>query len=371
MPSNLKVDIKIFMIYIDSASSTKILNEILEEIKPFLEDHYANASSKHKCADFVKSAINLARERVSNAINSESEEVIFTSGATESINLAIKGIITDYSNSHIITAQTEHKAVLESCKYLESVGVEVTYLKVDQNGLISLDELKSSIQKNTVLVSIQFANNEIGTIQDVKSIGKICKDNNIPFMCDATQALGKVEVDVEKLNIDLLCLSSHKINGPKGVGSLYKRKRIKINPLLHGGAQEGGLRAGTLNTAGIVGFGKACEIAKNNLEMNHKKLSKIQAEFEMFIEINKKGEVIAKSVSRLPHISNIILNEDAETFMIRNKDKICVSTGSACSSSIETNSHVLEALHLKEKIKNCVRFSFGRDQKLDLSQLLF
>ena len=347
------------MIYLDSAASSPTFKEVIKEMKPYIEGHFSNASSKHKCADNVKSAINLARERVSNAINSGSEEVIFTSGATESINLAIKGIITDYSDNHIITTQTEHKAVLESCKYLESVGIEVTYLEVDQNGLISLDELKSSIQRNTVLVSIQFANNEIGTVQDIKSIGKICKDSNIPFMCDATQALGKLEVDVEKLNIDLLCISSHKINGPKGVGSLYKRRRIKINPLLHGGAQEGGLRAGTLNTAGIVGFGKACEIAKNNLEINHQKLSEIQAEFETFLENNKKGEVIAKSVSRLPHISNIILNEDAETFMIRNKDKICVSTGSACNSSIETYSHVLDALNLKEKIKKCVRFSFS------------
>jgi len=360
------------MIYLDSASSTYISNEVLKEMKPFLEDTHlwANPSSKHKCAELPKKAILNARTRIADLINSDSEEVIFTSGATESINLAIKGIITDYSDSHIITTQTEHKAVLESCKYLESVGVEVTYLGVDENGLISLNELKNSIQKNTVLISVQFANNEIGTIQDIESIGRVCKDSNIPFMCDATQAIGKLEVDVEELNIDLLCLSSHKINGPKGVGSLYKRTKIKINPLLHGGGQEGGLRAGTLNTAGIVGFGKACEIAKNNLEMNHQKLSKIQAEFETFIESNKKGEVIAKSVSRLPHISNIILNEEAETFMIRNKDKICVSTGSACNSSIETHSHVLEALHLKEKIKNCVRFSFENKShlvsKLDL-----
>lgn len=360
------------MIYLDSASSTYISNEVLKEMKPFLEDTHlwANPSSKHKCAELPKKAILNARARIADLINSDSEEVIFTSGATESINLAIKGIITDYSDSHIITTQTEHKAVLESCKYLESVGVEVTYLGVDENGLISLNELKNSIQKNTVLISVQFANNEIGTIQDIESIGRVCKDSNIPFMCDATQAIGKLEVDVEKLNIDLLCLSSHKINGPKGVGSLYKRKRIKINPLIHGGGQEGGLRAGTLNTAGIVGFGKACEIAKNNLKMNHQKLSEIQTEFETFIESNKKGEVIAKSVSRLPHISNIILNEEAETFMIRNKDKICVSTGSACNSSIETHSHVLDALHLKEKIKKCVRFSFENKtllvSKLDL-----
>jgi cysteine desulfurase len=360
------------MIYLDSASSTYISNEVLKEMKPFLEDTHlwANPSSKHKCAELPKKAILNARTRIADLINSDSEEVIFTSGATESINLAIKGIITDYSDSHIITTQTEHKAVLESCKYLESVGVEVTYLGVDENGLISLDELKNSIQKNTVLISVQFANNEIGTIQDIESIGRVCKNNNIPFMCDATQAIGKLEVDVEKLNIDLLSLSSHKINGPKGVGSLYKRNRIKINPLIHGGGQEGGLRAGTLNTAGIVGFGKACEIAKNNLKMNHQKLSEIQTEFETFIESNKKGEVIAKSVSRLPHISNIILNEEAETFMIRNKDKICVSTGSACNSSIETHSHVLDALHLKEKIKKCVRFSFENKtllvSKLDL-----
>jgi len=359
------------MIYFDSASSTPISKEVLKEMQPFLEAHFANSSSKHKCADVVKSAIDLSRKRVSNLINSDSEEVIFTSGATESINLAIKGIIEDYSNSHIITTQIEHKAVLESCKYLESVGVEVTYLSVDENGLISLEELNQSIRKNTVLVSVQFANNEIGTIQDVESIGRICKDNNIPFMCDATQAIGKLEVNVEKLNIDLLCLSSHKINGPKGVGALYKRKKIRLNPLLHGGDQEYGLRAGTLNTAGIVGFGKACEIAERDLNENYEKLSKTQTEFETFIESNNKGEVIAKSVSRLPHISNIILNEDAETFMIRNKDKICVSTGSACNSSIETHSHVLKALKLKDKTKNCLRFSFDKNLSASLVDIKF
>jgi cysteine desulfurase len=348
------------MIYLDSASSTPILKEVIKEMKPFLEDHYANPSSKHKCADVVKPAIDLARERVSNVINSGSEEVIFTSGATESINLAIKGIITNYSDSHIITTQIEHKAVLESCKYLESIGVEVTYLGVDQNGVISLDELKSSIQNNTVLISVQFANNEIGTIQDVESIGKICKENNIPFMCDVTQVIGKLEVDVERLNIDLLCLSSHKIHGPKGVGALYKRKKIKLTPLLHGGDQEGGLRAGTLNTAGIVGFGKACEIAKNDLGKNHKKLSEIQAEFESFIESNNKGQVIAKNASRLPHISNIQLNEEADTFINRNKGTLCVSTGSACNSNIITQSLVLKAIGMTEQdSKRCVRFSFS------------
>ena len=359
------------MIYLDSAASTPALNEVLKEMKPFIEGHFSNASSKHKCADIVKSAIDLARERVSNVINSNTEEVIFTSGATESINLAIKGTIEDYSNSHIITTEIEHKAVLESCKYLESVGVEVTYLSVDENGLISLEELNQSIRKNTVLVSVQFANNEIGTIQEVESIGRICKENNITFMCDATQVIGKLEVDVEKLNIDLLCLSSHKINGPKGVGSLYKRKKIKLNPLLHGGDQEGGLRAGTLNTAGIVGFGKACEIAKRDIKENYDKLSIIQSEFEIFIESNNKGEVIAKNVSRLPHISNIILNEDAESFMIRNKDKICVSTGSACNSSIETPSHVLKALNLGENVKKCLRFSFDKNLSASLLDIKF
>lgn len=348
------------MIYLDHASSSYISSEVLKEMKPFEYETqlWANSSSKHKCAKIVKSAIDLARARVSDAINSNPEEVIFTSGATEAINLAIKGIITDYSDSHIITIQTEHKAVLESCKYLQSVGVEVTYITVDQNGVISLDDLKSSIKDNTVLISVQFANNEIGTIQDIESIGRICNEKRIPFMCDATQALGKIEIDVEKSNIDLLCLSSHKINGPKGVGSLYKRKNIKLNPLIHGGDQEGGLRAGTLNTAGIIGFGKACEIANRDLSKNQKKISAIKSEFEEYIESNKIGSVIAKDVSRVPHISNIMLNEEAENFILRNEHNICVSTGSACNSSIETPSHVLTALNLNEKTKNCVRFSF-------------
>tara|TARA_B100000683_G_scaffold245525_1_gene256530 strand:- start:14926 stop:16032 length:1107 start_codon:yes stop_codon:yes gene_type:complete len=348
------------MIYLDHASTSYISSEVLKEMKPFqYETHlWANYSSIHKCSKIVRSAIDLARERVSNAINSNPEEIIFTSGATEAINLAIKGIVTDYSNSHIITVQTEHKAVLESCKYLQSVGVEVTYIGVDRNGVISLEDLKSSIKDNTVLISVQFANNEIGTIQDIESIGRICNDKRIPFMCDATQALGKIEIDIEKLNIDLLCLSSHKINGPKGVGSLYKRKNIKLNPLIHGGDQERGLRAGTHNTAGIIGFGKACEIANRDLSKNFKELSVIQSEFEDYIDNNNLGSVIAKDVSRVPHISNIILNEEAENFILRNEHKICVSTGSACNSSIETPSHVLTAINLNEKIKNCVRFSF-------------
>jgi cysteine desulfurase len=362
------------MIYLDSASSTYISNEVLKEMKPFLEDTHlwANPSSKHKCAELPKKAILNARTRIADLINSDSEEVIFTSGATESINLAIKGIITDYSDSHIITTQTEHKAVLESCKYLESVGVEVTYLGVDENGLISLDELKNSIQKNTVLISVQFANNEIGTIQDIESIGRVCKNNNIPFMCDATQAIGKLEVDVEKLNIDLLSLSSHKINGPKGVGALYKRKKIRLNSLLHGGDQEYGLRAGTLNTAGIVGFGKDCEIAKRDIQENHQKLSEIQADFESFIESNNIGKVIAKNASRLTHISNIQLNEEADTFINRNKGNICVSTGSACNSNIITQSHVLKAIKLSAENSNrCVRFSFNKNSNIaDINKII-
>lgn len=346
------------MIYLDSASTTPISEEVLNEMKPFLIDNYSNPSSNHKCAEIAKSAIKLARKRASNLISSTPNEIIYTSGATESINLAIKGIIQDYSNSHIITTKIEHKAVLESCKYLESIGVEVTYLEVDQNGLISIDDLKNSIQKNTILISIQLGNNEIGTIQNIESIGLICRKQEIPLLCDATQAIGKVEINVEKLNIDLLCVSSHKINGPKGVGFLFKRNNIKLTPLLHGGDQEGGVRAGTLNTAGIVGFGKACEIAKKDIQENHKNLAKIQSDFEYYIESNYIGEVIAKNVSRLPHISNIVLNEEAISFINRNIEKICVSTGSACNSSIETQSHVLKSLNLKNKIKNCVRFSF-------------
>ena len=236
---------------------------------PYFTDFYGNASSNHTFGKKAKEAIEKSRVQVSNLINCNNKEIIFTSGATESINLGVKGYVEANSDkgNHIITVKTEHKAVLATCEYLESKGYEVTYLDVDNNGLINLKELTSSITNNTLLICVMYVNNEIGVIQPIQEIGKIARENNIAFLCDATQAVGKIVVDVEEDNIDMLCFSAHKLKGPKGIGVLYKKASIKLTPLLHGGGQERGLRGGTYNTPLIVGLGKACELALSEFKI--------------------------------------------------------------------------------------------------------
>jgi cysteine desulfurase len=243
------------VVYWDNAATTKVDQRVLDSMIPYFTEFYGNASSSHKFGKISEDAVEEARNQISRLINSEPNEIIFTSGATESINLGIKGFVEAniHKGNHIITVKTEHKAVLATCEYLEQRGIEVTYLNVDHNGLISLEELKSSIKPNTILISVMYVNNEIGVIQPIKKIGQIAQENSIAFFCDATQAIGKIKVDVEYDNIDMLAFSGHKINAPKGIGALYKRKQIEISPILHGGSQELGLRAGTLNTPLIVG----------------------------------------------------------------------------------------------------------------------
>lgn len=244
--------------YYDNASTRKVDSRVLEAMLPYFSEIYGNASSNHDFGKLVKNAIELSRKQVAELINSSESEIIFTSGATESINMALKGYLdSNYSKgNHIITVKTEHKAVLETCNYLEERGVEVTYLNVDKNGLISLDELQRAIRPDTLLICVMYVNNETGVIQPIREIGLLAKENDIAFFCDATQAVGKIVVDVEKDVIDMLCFSGHKLNGPKGIGVLYKRKDIKLTPLMHGGGQENGLRAGNYNTPLIVGLGK-------------------------------------------------------------------------------------------------------------------
>ena len=257
--------------YFDNASTTKVDSRVLEAMLPYLSEIYGNASSNHDFGKTSKQAIELSRKQVSKLINCNEGEIIFTSGATESINFAVKGYGESNfeKGNHIITVKTEHKAVLATCEYLETKGVEVTYLDVDRDGLISMNKLKEAIRKDTFLICIMYVNNETGIIQPVKEIGSIALENNIPFLCDATQAVGKIKVDVLENNIDLLCFSGHKLNAPKGVGVLYKNKNIVLTPLFHGGGQENSLRAGTYNTPLIIGIGKACEIAINELEENN------------------------------------------------------------------------------------------------------
>ncbi|OAD45582.1 IscS protein [Polaribacter atrinae] len=347
------------MTYLDSASTTKIDPRVLEVMQPYFSDYFGNASSNHQFGRKSKDAIENARKQTANIINCEEKEIIFTSGSTESINLAIKGYVESniVKGNHIITVKTEHKAVLSTCEYLETKGFEVTYLDVDENGLISLDQLRNSVKDNTLLVVIMHVNNETGVIQPIKKIGEFCRGMDITFFCDATQAVGKVTVDIEEDCVDMLCFSGHKLNGPKGIGVLYKRKDIEITPIIHGGGQENGLRGGTYNTPLIVGLGKACEIVSQEFEEKNQKLTNRRKEVEVFYEDNNIGKVNFKNVETAPHVISITLNNfEAEEYLMLKSKEFVASTGSACNSEIIEISHVLKAIGIK-KAKNIIRIS--------------
>lgn len=340
--------------YLDSASTTKVDSRVLNEMLPYFAEYYGNASSNHSFGELAKKAIDKARNQVADIINCNSQGIIFTSGATESINLAIKGYTESniHRGNHIITVKTEHKAVLSTCEYLEKKGYEVTYLDVDKNGLISMDQLRDSVKENTLLVVIMFVNNETGVIQPINEIGKLARDKNITFFCDATQAVGKVKVDVEEDLIDMLCFSGHKINGPKGIGVLYKRKDIELTPLIHGGGQENGLRAGTYNTPLIVGLGKACELTNCNFNENIYKLESKRKELIKYFKENNIGEINFKDIKTVPHIISITLKDfEAEEYLMLKSKEFIASTGSACNSEVIEISHVLKAIDLKSPEK--------------------
>lgn len=346
-------------IYLDNASTTRVDERVLTEMLPYFTEIYGNASSNHDFGKQAKNAIEVSRKQVAELINSNESEIIFTSGATEAINMALKGYVdSNYSKgNHMITLKTEHKAVLETCNYLEERGVEVTYLNVDKNGLISLDELKSAIRADTLLICVMYVNNETGVIQPIREIGFLAKENDIAFFCDATQAVGKIAVDVEKDAIDMLCFSGHKLNGPKGIGVLYKRKDIKLTPLMHGGGQEDGLRAGTYNTPLIIGLGKACEIAGLEFNQHINKIIEQREKFEKEIEEKELGNICFKEQNRAPHISCIKLNNaDAEKFLLNQKNEFIASTGSACNSSLIESSHVYKEIF--EEPNKIIRISF-------------
>lgn len=362
------------MIYFDNASTTKVDKEVLDAMMPYFSEIYGNASSSHFFGVNAMIAIEKARKLIADLINSNESEIIFTSGATESINLALKGFAeANYEKgNHIITVKTEHKAVIETCRYLEERGFEVTYLNVNQDGLISLRELKEAIKKNTFLICIMYVNNETGVIQPIKEIGSISKENNITFFCDATQAIGKVVVDVEKDNIDMLCFSGHKLNAPKGIGILYKRGGIALTPLFHGGGQENGLRPGTYNTPLIVGLGKAAEIANQKMLFNRALIDDLSS--YLIEELHKiEGIVLlGNKNNKVANIIDVVIPQLNSEIFISKKTNLSLSNGSACTSQIVESSHVLKAMGLNDfECSQSIRISINKDtSKTEIDELI-
>lgn len=346
--------------YFDNASTTPVDDRVLQKMLPYFSEIFGNASSNHSYGKEASLAIKQSREQVANLIGADPKEIIFTSGATEAINLAIKGFVEVNSNrgNHIITVKTEHKAVLNTCEYLETKGYEVTYLDVDSNGLISIEELENAIIEKTILIAIMMVNNEIGVIQPIKAISKIARSKNVAFFTDATQAVGKMEIDVISDHIDMLCFSAHKIKGPKGIGVLYKKRGIEITPLIHGGGQEKGIRGGTSNTPLIVGLGEACHLIGKEMDQNLKKALERRNEITQYYESNNIGKVNFKGAPTVPNIMSITLSKfEAEEFLIIKRNEFAASTGSACNSELIEYSHVLKAIEGIEP-KKVIRISF-------------
>ena len=357
-------------IYMDYAATTPVDREVLREMLPYFDKIYGNASSIHSFGIDSFNAVEEARERIGKLINSSPEEIIFTSGGTESDNLAIKGILHKYKNKtktkgyQIITSNIEHPAVLETCKYLEKEGFKVKYLPVDKYGLINPDDLEKEISKDTFLVTIMYANNEIGTIEPIMEIGKITNEHNVLFHTDAVQAIGKTPIDVKKLNIDLLSISSHKIYGPKGCGALYIKKGTKIQTIQHGGGHEYGLRSSTHNTPGIVGLGKACELVRERLKNDTMHMKKLRDTLirkvinnieESYLNGHPEKRLVNNAHFRFTGIEGESLN------MMLDDKGIAAATGSACSSKKLQASHVLLAIGLKpEEAHGSLRLSLGR-----------
>ena len=337
--------------YLDNSATTQVSEEVFNEMKPYFREEFGNPSTLYKYGRESKKALDQARQRVADAINAKPEEIIFTSGGSESDNLAIKGIAFKLAKKgkHIITTEIEHPAVKETLYFLESLDFKVTYLPVYENGIIRIDDLKEAITDETILITVMHANNEIGTIQPIEEIGKIARENGIKFHTDAVQSFGKIEVDVEKLNVDLLSLSSHKLNGPKGVGAIYIKKGTRLTPLIHGGGQERGIRAGTENVPGIVGFGKACELASQQLDEHYEKLSSIRDELiEKVLATIPEAYLNGDTENRLPNLVNFRFKaiEGESLILLLDAKGYQASTGSACSSNKLEASPVLTALGL-------------------------
>ena len=342
---------EMILLYLDNSATTEISKEVLSAMEPYLKENFGNPSTLYSIGRESKKALELARKQVADSINAKTDEIIFTSGGSESDNLAIKGIAFKLKSkgNHIITTEIEHPAVKETLHFLESLDFNVTYLPVYENGVIKVEDLKEAITPETILITIMHANNEIGTIQPIEEIGKLARENNIIFHSDAVQSFGKIDIDVEKLNVDLLSLSSHKINGPMGVGALYTKKGVRLVPLIHGGGQERGIRSGTENVPGIVGFAKACELANNNLNEKQEKLVAIRDEIiEKVLDKIPESYLNGDKEIRLPNLINFRFRaiEGESLVLLLDSKGYQTSTGSACSSKNLESSPVLTALGL-------------------------
>lgn len=363
-------------IYLDNNATTPCDPRVVETMIPYFTEKFGNAASRsHPFGWVAEEAVDYAREQVAKLINASPKEIIFTSGATEADNLALKGVFEMYSSkgNHIITCTTEHKAVLDTCKHIEKQGGEVTYLPVQADGLIDLAELEKAITSKTILIAIMYGNNEIGVIQPIREISAIAKKHGVLFFTDATQAVGKIPVDVEADGIDLMAFSAHKMYGPKGVGALYVRRknpRVKVTAQMDGGGHERGMRSGTMNVPGIVGFGKACEISMNEMEAEAARLSVMRDRLEQGLLELEEAYVNGNPAHRLPHVANISFKYvEGEGLMMGFNKNIALSSGSACTSASLEPSYVLKALGLGDDLAHSsLRFGLGRfttDEQID------
>ncbi len=355
-------------IYLDYNATTPVDKRVLEKMLPYFSENFGNSASRsHLFGWTAQEAVENAREQVANLLNAESKEIVFTSGATEANNLVIKGLFENNFpyRKHIITVQTEHKAVLDVCNHLEKLGAEITFVQPDYTGLITLEQVKKEIRPNTFLISVMYANNEIGTIQPIKEIGALARKHDILFHTDATQAVGKIEVNIQKDNIDFLSLSGHKLYGPKGIGALFIRKNSKASKLIaqmDGGKHERGFRSGTLNVTGIVGLGEACALAKNDLIYDNQRLTILRDTLENGILKNISAIKVNGNIeNRLPNLTNISFGGvDGENLLMSFRD-IAVSSGSACTSASVEPSYVLKAIGLGDELAYAsIRFSLGK-----------
>ena len=355
-------------IYLDHNATTPMDPRVLEAMIPYFTENFGNAASRnHSFGWHAEEAVDYAREQIAQLIGADPKEIIFTSGATEGDNLGIKGVYEMYASkgNHIITCTTEHKAVLDTCKHLEKLGAEVTYLEVQPDGLLDLKELEAAMRPTTILVAIMYANNEIGVIQPVKEISAIAKKHGALFFTDAVQAVGKIPVDVNADGIDLMAFTAHKMYGPKGVGALYVRRknpRVKVTAQVDGGGHERGMRSGTLNVPGIVGFGKACELARLEMASDTERISKLRDKLENALKQIDESYVNGNPAHRLPHVSNISFKYvEGEGLMMGFNQDIALSSGSACTSASLEPSYVLKALGLGDDLAHSsLRFGLGR-----------